>query len=87
MEEKKLLEDIMFTACMNPKSGSFNIDPRLSRHFTLVACLTAERDILKTIYLSILDNHLSKFDKSVSDLSPKLVNATSDVFNQMATRP
>jgi dynein heavy chain len=50
LEEKKFLKNIMFTGCMNPKSGSFIIDLRLSRHFTLVSCLTAEKEILKTIY-------------------------------------
>jgi len=50
LEEKKKLLDIMFSACMNPKSGSFIVDLRLTRHFTLVACLTAEKEILSTIY-------------------------------------
>jgi len=50
LDEKKKLLDIMFSACMNPKSGSFTVDLRLTRHFTLVACLTAEKDILSTIY-------------------------------------
>lgn len=50
LEEKKYLVDCMFTGCMNPKSGSFIIDLRLTRHSTLVACLTSEREILKTIY-------------------------------------
>jgi dynein heavy chain len=50
LEEQKQLVDVMFSACMNPKSGSFFVDLRLSRHFTLISCLTAERDILKTIY-------------------------------------
>jgi dynein heavy chain, axonemal len=50
LEEKKHLVDCMFTACMNPKSGSFIIDLRLSRHFSLFSCLTAEREILNTIY-------------------------------------
>ena len=77
----------MFTACMNPKSGSFVVDLRLSRHFTLVSCLTAERDILKTIYVQILDNHLCTFEKSVADLTGKLVGATMTVFLQIATAP
>jgi len=50
LEEKKLLVDVMFAGCMNPKSGSFIIDLRLTRHATVISCLTAERDILKTIY-------------------------------------
>lgn len=50
LEEQKLLVDVMFTACENPKSGSFNVDLRLTRHFTLISCLTAEKEILSTIY-------------------------------------
>ena len=50
LDEKKFLVDIMFTACMNPKSGSFIVDLRLTRHMTLVSCLIAEKEILKTIY-------------------------------------
>lgn len=57
LEEKKFLVDIMFTACMNPKSGSFIVDLRLTRHFTLISCLTAEKEILSTIYRQILENH------------------------------
>lgn len=75
----------MFTACMNPKSGSFVVDLRLSRHFTLVSCLTAEREILRTIYFQILDNHLCTFEKSVADLTGKLVGATMTVFLGIAT--
>jgi hypothetical protein len=77
----------MFTACMNPKSGSFVVDLRLSRHFTLVSCLTAEREILRTIYFQILDNHLCTFEKSVADLTGKLVGATMTVFLGIATSP
>mmetsp|Transcript_20734 Transcript_20734/g.31856 ORF Transcript_20734/g.31856 Transcript_20734/m.31856 type:complete len:261 (+) Transcript_20734:7704-8486(+) len=87
LEEKKFLLDIMFTACMNPKSGSFNVDLRLSRHFTLISCLTAEKEILKTIYFQILDNHLCTFEKSVADLTQKIINATMTVFLGIATSP
>jgi len=80
LEEKKLLVDIMFAACMNPKSGSFSVDLRLTRHFTLISCLTAEKEILKTIYFQILDNHLCNFDKACADLSAKIVEATMITF-------
>jgi dynein heavy chain len=87
LEEQKQLVDVMFHACMNPKSGSFFVDLRLSRHFTLVSCLTAEREILKTIYDQILGAHLSTFDKSISDLTTRLVSATTTVFWGVATSP
>jgi len=72
---------------MNPKSGSFIVDLRLTRHMTLVACLTAEKDILSTIYFQILDNHLRTFDKANSDLARKFINATMTVFLSIANSP
>ena len=50
LEDKKEIHDIMFIACMNPKSGSFNIDLRLTRHFTMIALGVPEKDILATIF-------------------------------------
>jgi dynein heavy chain len=66
---------------MNPKSGSFYIDLRLQRHFTTVALMLPEKDILKTIYEQILGNHFSSFDQQSKDFVPKLIAATSTVFN------
>lgn len=77
----------MFTACMNPKSGSFIVDLRLTRHFTTVSCLTAEKEILKTIYYQILDNHMKTFDKANQDLVPRIINATMSVFLGIANSP
>jgi dynein heavy chain, axonemal len=54
----------MFLGCMNPKSGSFIIDMRLSRHFTMIALGVPEKEILNTIYLQVLGNHLKSFDNS-----------------------
>lgn len=87
LEEKKEIVDTMFFGAMNPKSGSFTIDLRLSRHMTLVSCLTAEKEILKTIYLQILDNHMSHFDKGCQDLCPRIIGATMVVFGAMASTP
>lgn len=87
LEEKKNLVDCMWTACMNPKSGSFNVDLRLSRHFSLFSCLTAEKEILHTIFYQILDSHLCTFDPSIANLTQKIVNATMSVFLNIATSP
>jgi len=43
---------------LNPKSGSFVIDLRLTRHFTMVALTLPEKEILNTIYGQIMTNHL-----------------------------
>ena len=87
LEDKKYLVDVMFTACMNPKSGSFNVDLRLSRHFTLISCLTAEKEILNTIYFQILESHLCTFEPNIAGLTLRIVNATMGVFIAIATSP
>jgi dynein heavy chain len=87
LEEQKFIKDTMFFGAMNPKSGSFYIDSRLSRHLTLVSCLTAEREVLTQIYLQILTNHMKSFDKQVADMAPKIIQATMDIFMKMATQP
>jgi dynein heavy chain len=87
LEEQKFIQGTMFFGAMNPKSGSFYIDTRLSRHLTLVSCLTAEVDVLTQIYLQILSDHMKPFDKQCSDLAPRIVKATMSVFMQMAITP
>lgn len=87
LEEKKNLVDCVWTACMNPKSGSFFVDIRLSRHFSLFSCLTAEKEILSTIFNQILDSHFSTFDPSIANMSMKIVNATMTVFLGIALSP
>lgn len=40
LEERKLLQDLLFLGAMNPKAGSFTIDLRLQRHFTVLTMFT-----------------------------------------------
>uniref|UniRef100_A0A7S3JKK7 Uncharacterized protein n=1 Tax=Euplotes harpa TaxID=151035 RepID=A0A7S3JKK7_9SPIT len=87
LEEKKKLVDCLYTACMNPKAGSFKIDLRLQRHFSVFACLTAEKEVLQTIYTQLLDAHFSTFDQPITGLAPKFVQATIEVFNGIVLSP
>ena len=64
--------------CMNPKAGSFNIDTRLQRHYTVMSCLTAERAIHDQIYRQILEAHLRTFDPTIAPLAPKFIQANID---------
>jgi dynein heavy chain len=59
LEEKKLLEDCLYMACMNPKAGNFFVDTRLQRHFTTFACLMPSTETMQAIYNSILGGHFS----------------------------
>lgn len=80
LSEQKFMKDIMFLACMNPKSGSFNIDLRLQRHFTTVALSLPDNTTLQTIYGQILGNHFNNFDQQCKDMVDRIINATTSVF-------
>ena len=87
LEEKKKIVDVQFMGCMNPKAGSFNIDTRLQRHYTVMSCLTAERAILDQIYRQILESHLRTFDPTIAPLAPKFIQATIELFRCIADSP
>ena len=81
------LIDIMFLACMNPKSGSFKVDLRMSRHFTQIALTVPEKEILITIYQQVMQQHLQTFDQHCQNWGPKIVAATATVFSNLANSP
>jgi dynein heavy chain len=81
---KILLKEVMncqYVACMNPTAGSFNITPRMQRHFVTFAVQMPTADIVRSIYFAIMDGHLSNggFDSDVARLSGKLVDATIEL--------
>ena len=51
---KKNIVDVQFVAAMNPKAGSFTVNPRLQRHFAVLATQLPGDDDLRTIYRQIL---------------------------------
>ena len=78
LEFKKILEDVLFIGCQNPTAGSFNIDLRLQRHFTLLAPTEPNTDNISEIYTFILKNHFKDFrfmgaDKQ-EDIIDKLIH-------------
>eukprot|EP00501_MAST-03F_sp_TOSAG23-6_P000341 GSMAST32.ASY1.ANO1.348.1 assembled CDS len=57
---KKNIVNIQFMCGMNPKAGSFFVNPRLQRHFAIIATeLPAESDLM-SIYGQILDISLTE---------------------------
>jgi dynein heavy chain len=87
LEDQFILKDIMFAACMNPKSGSFYVDLRTTRHFTQIMLGTPEKEILLTIYQQMMIQHFSNFDQQCIKVAPKLVSATVAVFSGIALSP
>jgi dynein heavy chain len=83
LEEYNRLQDIYFCACLNPKSGSFNIEPRLQRHFSTFCLPIPNETIIKQIYRSILTSHFSQFDDSYSQMADKVVDSTVLFFSSI----
>ncbi|XP_061561508.1 dynein heavy chain 9, axonemal isoform X3 [Phycodurus eques] len=54
----KEIQRVQYVSCMNPTAGSFTINPRLQRHFSVIALSFPGPDALATIYTSILSQHL-----------------------------
>lgn len=83
LEERKYLQDLLFLSCLNPKSGSFTIDLRLQRSFSVFTMFTPSQDTIKTIYGSILAGYLSGFDEKIAKISDKLIDSSIHLFNKI----
>uniref|UniRef100_A0A8C5KUF0 Dynein axonemal heavy chain 11 n=1 Tax=Jaculus jaculus TaxID=51337 RepID=A0A8C5KUF0_JACJA len=85
--QKMMLKEVyncQYVACMNPMVGSFTVNPRLQRHFTVFAFNFPSLDALTTIYSQILSFHFQQqaFTPSVVKTGPSLIQATI-TFHQM----
>ncbi|XP_027272227.1 dynein heavy chain 11, axonemal isoform X2 [Cricetulus griseus] len=87
--QKVMLKEIrscQYVACMNPMVGSFSINPRLQRHFTVFAFNFPSLEALTTIYGQIFSFHLQQqaFCPSVLRTGPSLIQATIAFHRMMA---
>nr|XP_020145462.1 dynein heavy chain 11, axonemal [Microcebus murinus] len=88
--QKVMLKEIhncQYVACMNPMVGSFTVNPRLQRHFTVFAFNFPSLDALNTIYGQIFSFHFQQqaCGPSVLRSGPALIQATI-AFHEMMTR-
>jgi len=72
-------------AAMNPTAGSFFVNPRLQRHFWLLAVGLPENGSLTKIYQSYLDKHFSQpgFTSSMQAEIPTLIKVTLLLHNDV----
>ncbi|GBF97683.1 flagellar outer dynein arm heavy chain beta [Raphidocelis subcapitata] len=87
-KQKILLKEILncqYAAAMNPTAGSFNITPRMQRHFVTFAVQMPGADIVRSIYAAIVDGHVAgaSLDEGVARLAPKLVDATIELHRMV----
>ena len=73
--QKRHIMKCQYMSCMNPTAGSFEINPRLQRHFTAFAIGFPGPTSLLTIYQTFLDGHLKYFSEEMQGLSSNLINA------------
>lgn len=83
---RKTLVDVQYIAALNPKCGSFVINPRLQRHFVTFGCQMPSDGDLHTIYGSILRNHLAEFPQPVQRLVGGLLEATVGVLKEVSAK-
>ena len=58
--------NIQFIAAMNPTAGSFNINPRLQRHFWICAIPFPSDNSLHTVYNFFLNGHFRNFNPATN---------------------
>ncbi|XP_056152723.1 LOW QUALITY PROTEIN: dynein heavy chain 9, axonemal [Lampris incognitus] len=82
----KEVHNVQYVSCMNPTAGSFTINPRLQRHFSVFALSFPGAEALITIYTSILTQHLRKggFSTAVEKSCLTLVQLALALHHRLA---
>ncbi|XP_041519985.1 dynein heavy chain 9, axonemal [Microtus oregoni] len=83
----KEIMNIQYISCMNPTAGSFTINPRLQRHFSVFVLSFPGADALSSIYSTILTYHLKfgNFPTTLQKSIPPLINLAVTFHQKIAT--
>ncbi|XP_066120408.1 dynein axonemal heavy chain 9 [Saccopteryx bilineata] len=83
----KEIANVQYVSCMNPAAGSFTINPRLQRHFSVLALSFPGADALVSIYSAILTQHLQlgHFPASLQRSVPQLIHLALTFHQKIAT--
>ena len=88
-KHKIVLKEVLdcgYTACMNPTAGSFTITPRMQRHFATFAMQMPPAEIVRSIYLALVEGHLGTgFTPEVTKIGAKLVDATVELHRMVSS--
>ncbi|KAJ3597932.1 hypothetical protein NHX12_001448 [Muraenolepis orangiensis] len=81
----KEVHNTQYVACMNPTAGSFQINPRLQRHFSVFAVNFPSPESLTSIYSQVLVGHLNQqpFSSAVQRTAPSVVHAAIAFHGKM----
>ncbi|XP_007946239.1 dynein axonemal heavy chain 9 [Orycteropus afer afer] len=83
----KEIMNVQYVSCMNPTAGSFTINPRLQRHFSVFVLSFPGADALSSIYSTILIQHLKlgNFPESLQKSIPQLINLALTFHQKIAS--
>ncbi|XP_032397932.1 dynein heavy chain 9, axonemal [Etheostoma spectabile] len=83
----KEVHNVQYVSCMNPTAGSFTINPRLQRHFSVFALSFPGAEALSTIYTSILSQHLrgGAFSVALHKSCPTLVQVALALHQRISS--
>ncbi|KAM3917468.1 dynein axonemal heavy chain 11-like [Leptodactylus fuscus] len=81
----KEIHNCQYITCMNPTAGSFSINPRLQRHFSVFAVHFPGTEALSTIYSRIISAHFQHggFSYSVVKSLSTLIQAAICLHHKM----
>ena len=85
-KQLRIVSKTQFVGAMNPKAGSFTINPRLLRHFVVFAMSDPNAEALTTIYNNVFSGHITAggFTKPVQKASAKIVEAAVKLHHKVA---
>jgi dynein heavy chain len=84
LDEYNTIQDLYFCACQNPKAGSFTIELRLQRHFSVIALQPPDEMIVKQIYKSILGSFFERFSfDGITNMADRIVEGSYKLFNKI----
>ena len=83
---KKQIVDCQYVCCMNHKSGSFFIDPRLQRHFATFSCYMPHDEDLTTIFGTMLNQHFYNFTPKIQGFINNLMAATISLHRDTSAK-
>ncbi|KAM3922058.1 dynein axonemal heavy chain 9 [Leptodactylus fuscus] len=83
----KEIMNVQYVSCMNPTAGSFTINPRLQRHFSVFALSFPGMDALSTIYSTILTQHLKvgNFPAALQKTTPQLISLALSLHQKVTS--
>jgi len=74
-----------YIGALNPTAGSFEVNPRLQRHFVTFAIGFPGSTSLHTIYTTFLNGHFKHFNEDIQNLAGNLVNAGLNLHQSVAS--